>query len=640
MKFNRVIIYKVPFDNTYKNVVDYHTYYKIDSTLVKGTITVANVEACRDKYFYSLPKSTVYNGTDKSVKVIGKSFEVAISRDWELLKDYNYIRFQYVVTEHSEETVTDVCFAFITRVSSNNDSNTKRSCTINCEIDYWTQYVTSFINTPVQNTVRYEHESAKVYNSLTDDRLPQDYIEKNSFEYLFDDAILFLVVDYDSTQITWDYNITSQKFDLAGTTFTRLYIPIAAFYMNNDSLILKAIVGTSYNDAVYTDCSVFLSHSGLTNFLNSQYTYGAFFTLVTPLGVLKKTSYTQEIDGKLYLKLDSVDPHNFAISYGGGELYIHGTHGKTAVGEIDSPPVMFDYTLREFLPIQNKVTTFEKSFTPSYNKNVNAQYSAENERKLLQYPYTKLILDYKSKQYNITPEPTDTEDLPVVQLDFSRYNSLILTVKHTNGIADVLTVALNDGDSLPIGSDTYQSYNEAQFTANASVAGATAIASVVAGIALAPVTGGASLIGGLAAGVATTWKLGAEVIKAKEAPDTINCSSSNSFDLFATTNPRIIKKTLKPKDLLTVTSVWNKYGVPIKAVKNYAMYRFWFDYKQYDNASFPQIYNDDARKTIENAFNNGLTIWHCNNINDTIRTFVIGDYSRNNPDNNDCTEVS
>ena len=648
MKFNDATLYKVPFDNTYKNVVDYHKYTKTGTALIKNqSMTSDDIAECREEYFNSLPKYTAYSSTSnfKSVKVIGNLVECSIALDWTVIKDYNYIVFAHYPA--GATSVAAILHCFITNVVSENDSDSPSS-KITCEIDYWTQYVSEIsLQTPQQFEL-YAHDNPTKFNARNDARLPNEYIYKNTYDWLYDDAIMFMCIDVDGDHF-YDAQMPDPQsnylypLDSGTGKIRRIYMPIFAFYKVNDETVMQPIVGV-YAGGNYQDMTTVIAKNGYFEYLDSQYVYNVSLTCITPFGLLKKSDHTVVNENKIYLKIDgSITDNNNTFVY----MDIDNTIRMYA--SLQRPTSFYVTNKLNLMGAYNEkaATTFENDF--HYNADIDDPYEYTQENKLYSYPFTRKIIIYKGKEYNVTPEPTGDLTTPESKVTFVRFSDVEMRVTNENNIADTVYFSLADNDILPVTVDQYTAYKQTSRNADATKAATTtgaAIATAITIAALAIASGGTTaplVVGGAIAGgagtIANTWaQYGATQMQKAELPDNVNAPSVNSMNLLFCIVPVIKNCVLKDEDAFLVTSIWKRYGQPMFALSAYMTRRFWYDYKQFKETSLPSITNANAREKLESIFNKGVTIWHCNSIDDDIKEFTVSNYYHNNPSAYDCIE--
>ena len=651
MKFNTATLYKVPFDNTYKNVVDYHKYNKVANVLTKQTMTSATIEECRNAYFDSLPHRIIYSANTiserKSVKINGKYIECSIALDIDDARDYNYIIFEVI---DRDDNRTNQLFCFINSTTSNNNSSNP-STTIYAEIDYWTQYVASIeLNTPRQFEM-YAHEYVGLYNGKQDDRIPSEYILRNSFDYIVDDFILFIKVIIDRSFFENLYTSTRGRFDPAGGVLDYVYVPFIAVSKVNNRYSFELITGYDYIDTngnpqswdIYNK----IKQYGYFGFYDDERIHDAKLTPFTPFGIFKSSIHTQVTNGKTHfisnVQMFWVDGGNhycLPFTYTSDNVtYKHYIYAPGTAGGLFSMGALFATDNTFVLPTENMQVS--KSFTYSNNpsKNILAAYNSSYERKFLQFPFSRVTIIFNGSAYNVTPEPTGTGVSPQSTIKLQVLNDIKMEVSNSNKIGDIFSLILVNNPSIPTSVDAYKSYALKQLDADMMKLTASqmgAIASIIAGIA----TGNPLVtIGGATAGVASIVNVGSSVQKASQTPDAINNPSNNGFDNIYTACPIIKTSELRNEDKANISSIWVRNGYPVKELRQFTMKRFWYDYKQLKNTMLTNLTNPIARKTIEDAFNNGICIWHSNFIDDTIKAVTINDFSKNNPSNTDCTEV-
>ena len=643
MKFNKATLYKVPFDNTYKNVVDYHKYGKVANVLTELTLTATEIQQARRSYFGTLSSLSVYSSGSayKSVKIIGKSVEVSIAGNYDNICEYNYIVFQDY--DREMETYSNELYCFVRNFVSNNDSNNP-STTIICEIDYWTQYIdTLSLNTPHQFE-EYAHTNPKDFNGKADTRVPTEFVHKNTFDAMFDDAILFLVVDYDPDHPIASVPNNYSQFDTTVGRWIRYYIPILAMTREGEhgSLILRVLSGVYYDSDHLNDYSEYYAQGKILSSLDSQYIFGARLTVATPAGIFAASSHTVTYNNKLFFKADAIENNYYAVLVDTNK-YVYGVSATAGFA-------MYFTNYSNFLGLANTHNTYLKSLYFNYRKNINLSASAEDEIKLLQYPYHTYTLYYKGKSYNITPEPNGSSVAPNVAVTFRKFDDLAIKIENGSNIGNTTYFTLGETDTVPVSVDEYQRYKETQQTSDTMKATTAILAAGLTSIGtlLALPSGGASvgliaagaLVGGSTTMAKTTVDYIGKQITMAAQPDKINAPSNNSLNHFASIFPMVKESVLRNEDKELVCNVWKHYGYPVFDTKQYKMARFWYDYKQFKDTKLPNITNPVAKDILTSMFNNGVTIWHCNTIDSNIKSFTIGDYSKNNPSCTDCTEVT
>lgn len=653
MEFNHATLFKVPFDNTYKNVVDYHTYTKTGTTLTKTALSQANIKQCRSNYFSSLAWHNIYfnHSKNKSVKITGKYVQFSIAGKWYYNKDYNYVRLQRWEEIEGVDTIVDELFCFVNSMDSNNDSSAP-STTIYAEIDFWTQYIDRIeMNTPEQYEM-YAHEYVNVYNGKKDDRIPSEFISRNTFNYLFTDFILFIKIAIDRSYFGPQYTTTRGRFDPAGGVLDYVYVPFMAVYKTGNVYHYELITGYEYLDTAGTastmDRTSTIKQYGYFGFYDDERMHDAKLTPFTPFGVLKATDFTRLVNGKRHFVsnvnmfwIDSGNNYVLPFTYQIGNVtYKHYIYVPGTLGNLFSMGAIFASDNSSMLPVDNLIENMSYNFSATDNKNILSSYSFLTEAKFKQYPYETRTLIYNGTQYNITPEPTGSSTTPYVTIYLKLLNSLKIEVNNRSNIGDVFSLVLTNDPSIPISADVYKSYALKQLDADMmklTVSSLGSIATVIAGMASAnPML----IIGGATAGAGALANIGGSIQTASQTPDVINNPSNNAFDNIYTSCPIVKSSILKEEDYQYISSIWRRNGYPIKEYRSFTMKRFWYDYKQIKSCTMPIITNALARETIERALNNGVVIWHANNVGNTIKISTINNFSINNPSNTDCTEVT
>ena len=277
-----------------------------------------------------------------------------------------------------------------------------------------------------------------------------------------------------------------------------------------------------------------------------------------------------------------------------------------------------------FIPYTNKkdsVTITNYTQFSTRDKNVKSGYNIENEPKYYQYPYRKNILIYKNNKYDISPEFVNGG----TTLTFMRLNGVCVKVNDDGGFNHTITIPISDSDGIPFSENAWATYKQNELMAD--IFKSIVIAGTSA--ALIPATGGLSVVGAVTAGAS----FGGNIVKNQNLPDKQVVVSNNSFDLFPSVVPRLEVSKITTSTRELCASLWRRKGYPVKSLQSFDTRRFWYDYKQLNNATFTNITNPIARRKLEQAFNNGVTIWHQNGyINDVFIGATINDYSKNNVD--------
>ena len=631
MKFHKMTLYKVPFDNSYNDVVDYHRYTRTGNVLTKSNLTRAHIIADRLQYFNSLSHLDVYDGTGdtiayKSVKVVDDKIVCSVLGSYETISEYNYavLYGPYKVT-----------YCFINSFDSNNDS-ANSSTTLYLEIDHWTTNIADILLDTPEQFEEYAHDNAKVFNNKNDLRLPKEFITRNTFTYLVDDAILFArgKIDRDKFSPASLPGASTYYIDPADCNFITYYIPMFKMEQEGGSYIVRPIIG-AYKDAnnnVSWETAI-INNTFFPSLSSVPYVHEITLTCFTPVGVIKASDYTVTVNNKVYMKATTFDTNEFTVTFGNITLYYAYNAGGCW---------LYSSTKPAFLPAGNEITSYTKYNEYVYHKGINRTYTIELEIKYFQFPYKVISLIYKGREYNITPEPTGNTTSPQVTVSFIKLDGEMLKIENADDIGDTIFISLNNSDFLPLTVDAQLNYNLTKANGDQTRAIATSLLAAIGGVALAPFTGGASIIGGITAAGGTIASYATKLKDMSKEADSFTNVSANSFDMLPSIFPRIKSKNLKDGDIEILTTMWRKYGYPIFESRQFTMHRFWYDYKQIKESYLPNITNPIARRKIENILNKGVRIWHFNAIGSSGNTSImsgISDFSKNNPSNQDC-EVS
>ena len=630
MKFYRATLYKVPFDNTYKNVVDYHSYTNNSGTLSKDVLTPQNILSGRDAYFNSLTKLVVYNGENhgstgthyKSVKISGRFLECAIYGDYSVLSVYNYI-----VLENGDEKL----FAFVNSCSSDNNSDNHPSVYIYAEIDYWTSNIVSILTSTPSQFEEYAHDDPRVFNGKNDSRLPEKFVTKNQYKYLVDDAILFLRVKCDATHgISPALTSGEYYIDSTNINYRTVYIPMYRMLKESGNYIVRPIIGAYKDATTIVDWTDLIKNNSFVQFLGgSEYIFEMTFTCITPFGIIKASDYTILYNNNVYLFIDTISSTKGKVAYGAYNLIYY----------IDNGAALYATTKPTYFPASNNATEYTINEEFSYHKGINRLYSFDEEIKRYSYPFYKNVLMYKGREYNITPEFTGNSTTPSLDVSFMKLDGEMVKIKNADNIADSVFIPLNNTDYLPLTIDAQRLYNDTKANGDMMRLIATSVAGGLAVLA-APFTGGVSAIVGAGALAAGGLKLKATQIDVTKQVDNFQNVSSNSYDMLPTIFPRMRTEELSDNDKEVISSIWRANGYPIFELRPFQMRRYWYDYKQLKKSTFSQIMNPIARKQIESIFDNGVCIWHYNTVGSSHTIKPVNTFGFNNPSNQDCEVTS
>ena len=304
MKFLNATLYKVPFDNSYINVIDYHNYEPKVGVLngYERSDTEYRIKFIRHAYFKDRSKLVIYdsNSAYKSVKIDGDRITVSIAGNFENVSDYNYIIFD--TKDNETPCLSTKLFCFIISATSNNDS-TNPSTTIIAEVDHWTNNVVSMtFNTPTQFEEYAHLEINSLLHNIVDDRLPSDFNTNNEISYLFEDCVIWIRVEYDKSHLPVPNSFAGCFLDAASTSSVFFYIPYTYIRRVGDDLTGKPIIGIIKRDnTIELDFTAFLASRSYFTWLNNQYTKGVSLTIFTPMGVFKQSEYIRDVNNSFYL---------------------------------------------------------------------------------------------------------------------------------------------------------------------------------------------------------------------------------------------------------------------------------------------------------------------------------------------------
>lgn len=254
------------------------------------------------------------------------------------------------------------------------------------------------------------------------------------------------------------------------------------------------------------------------------------------------------------------------------------------------------------------------------NVNIENAKNINFEPKLLTYPYQYYQLcDYQSLPLKIKNEYIDVaKNIKYIQSVGIQCKSKLYVENYNNDNGKEYNTINSTISELPLANNAYISYmaqNKAAATSGVALNVATGLGTLGLGLA----TGGIGLIAGVGMAVNSATQIANNLIKMqdlKDTPDSIRQAGNNAeFDLLDN-NYQIVLSELRIKESYR-TKLFNyfyHYGYKCNDFKKpNTRSRYYFNYIKTIGANIKTNIDADFRAEIENAFNNGITIWHYRN---------------------------
>lgn len=248
---------------------------------------------------------------------------------------------------------------------------------------------------------------------------------------------------------------------------------------------------------------------------------------------------------------------------------------------------------------------------------INNQKNIDYEPKLYTYPYQFYQLcDYQSLPLKIKNEYiNEAKNIMYIQSVGIQSKAKLYVKNYNNDNGKEYNTTNSTISELPLSNDAYISYM-AQNKASATTGVALNIATGLGTLGLGLATGGIGLIAGVGMAVNSATQIANNLIKMqdlKDTPDSIRQAGNNAeFDLLDN-NYQIVLSELRIKESYR-TKLFNyfyHYGYKCNDFKKpNTRSRYYFNYIKTIGANIKTNIDADFRAEIENAYNNGITIWH------------------------------
>lgn len=612
MKAGKLYLFKVPFDNSYRDVYDFPNNLTSD-------VIFARISAL------AFPSITIDYPAVRSFKSTNNKTSISVSYPYNQIKNYNYL-----VVEVEEDVTYE--FYFITGFDSLNESDIKPSTNILIEWDCWLNNIGSIYQSNRKQSYQYGHikdsiyfNDSKIYpNPIYGAAAELDLIESAADVTTTRYKVLWMRIWVDVPDMYIKRNNEYAYIYNTGCYFTHSRSPILFVpYLVVDTYTMTKVYGYTW-DGKEVDGTVSVYSSD--HILKLDLTYYPPFTyrietdksitiLFGPGGTIMKV-------GEVYYK--TADTYNSIGQY--FEKIFDFTNIKLP------NPISLIYAIDNSSGISAKLTIAEtyNIFNPTYaDYNENAyltNFDHSSIRYLYPYYYHSIlcnsgstpIIFYKNSiscritVYSETISPYyvltfyDADGLQV-------HRSKPVFIQNTGSILYANSAydayLRNNGNQLQV------QYDQIQVSTIKNAA--SLITSSMRGVSNSGYS--STIIRGLQSGtnIALDYYMSKKALDAKIA-DIRN--AQGTFNM-----PAIDANANIMQDLLLLRSFSPANATDFEAIATNEQYygkqlnfvqalnssnKLMFDYRQTVNACLPEVTNIDERRTLESALNRGIRFWH------------------------------
>lgn len=260
----------------------------------------------------------------------------------------------------------------------------------------------------------------------------------------------------------------------------------------------------------------------------------------------------------------------------------------------------------------------EPKYSGTLSLSINNLKNIEYETKLLTYPYNKIVIRANNDKQEYSRENFTKTIKFKFGIDYSLINKMIIKpVDYLgNNIDDVLISA--SSNEMTLLTNAWQDY-ELQNKASLRTGILSGVAQAGAGLALGAITGGVGLAVAGSAVISTAGGIANELIKRqdiKETPDTLRKSMGSAVvdDNIKGLYLQVEEHQIKDVYRNIIFNYFYHYGYKCNDFKKpNTRSRYYFNYIKIIGANIKTNIDADFRAEIENAYNNGITIWHYRN---------------------------
>lgn len=632
MRIQSLTLYKTPLDSEYKNVYDDYTNVNdyinfLSDNFQHLDINIGYVKSRKDK-----------NG----------NFSVVIPNyDSMDLHDYNYMLINL------GDIIADYKFAFIVSVGSINDSenSSNRSCILECKLDVWSNNYLDWKNSNVlQKIVR------GTFNNNTNDTLRTGAILENypSFNRVYRRLSSYqtgnnnisvvwqrIYINDDPTTKTRyvrDGNIVKSEQGVYSPEQSMplcYYIPVGIIDLTkSNKLLTNVTINCSKSDYNLLDptstlykyyfFTVFIGETGIASnqasgwynhipawdfhlkddkILESNLTMWAPFKFTVEGGFLNQ--YTLLLDGE---SLNTTDIGSIGIG-------AFGAYGFINNSDVFQQNLSFDMNIPK-----------KHNQDPSSHTIKGRDESVNYEVTSFQYPYRYYKIITANYSFPILPQYF-TVNCSVRCGCMKDTMARIVTVNDLGEASWEKYITLSSNASFPTSYsqiETFLRQNANRIELKRAFGMTSSLAAITHGIVASPLAksptmalaSSGAIFGGLTGFVQSELNYRALLKDYENMLDTVNFPSEDPISSAELLDDIIVLDCssfdVAKENCYNDVFDYHCFGVPFTAIKNIISYkeREFFDVIYTDNAKLNIIGNEDDKKEIEDAFNNGLTKWH------------------------------